>query len=162
MLRRLRVPRWLALTLVGAFALLAAGAALATDGGDVVEECYEQAGGVPQAGIRACRAAQGFVFQTGRACRMATTPENCEMVDGRFINPDLVDTYEGSWVPRALALQRDIDDEVALKRELWVHTHNSFNAEAYLPTLSGLDPNQIYSITDQMRMGVRAIEIDVH
>jgi hypothetical protein len=49
-----------------------------------------------------------------------------------------------------------------MQEELWTHTHNSFNAEAYRLTLYGLDPNQLYSITDQLRMGIRAVEIDIH
>jgi hypothetical protein len=33
---------------------------------------------------------------------------------------------------------------------------------SYYPTLTNQDPNQVYSITDQLRMDIRAIEIDVH
>ena len=39
---------------------------------------------------------------------------------------------------------------------------NSYNAAAYRPTLSGSDPNQQYSITDQLRMDIRVLELDVH
>ena len=138
-------------------------AASAPGGGEVVEACYASpAGALPGADARACRTAEQFVKGFGRTCRLALDPATCVTVDGRLISPELVDAYESSWTPRALALQRGLDDGVPMLNELWVHTHNSFNAEAYSPTLSGLDPNHVYSITDQLRMGVRAIEIDVH
>ena len=52
-------------------------------------------------------------------------------------------------------------------------SHNSFNASSYLvplngkpvqyyPTLTNQDPNQVYSITDQLRMDIRGLEIDLH
>lgn len=134
----------------------------AADGGDAVEQCYSSAGGFPVAGTRACRTGQAFINGFGRLCRFAGGAETCTNVDGRSISPQLVDSFEGSWVPRALALQRALDDDLPLRNELWLHTHNSYNAEAYQATFSGLDPNQIYSLTDQLRMGVRAIELDVH
>jgi hypothetical protein len=143
--------------------LAVSGSAAATGGNDVVEACYASpAGSLPGVEARGCRTAEQFVKGFGRTCRLALPAETCVTVDGRLISPELVDAYESSWTLRALALQRVIDDQVPLANELWVHTHNTFNAEAYSPTLSGLDPNQIYSITDQMRMGIRAIEIDLH
>ena len=148
----------LTLSLVSTFA-----AAAAPGGGAAVEACYTSpAGSLPGADARACRTAEQVVKGLGRTCRIALPAETCVTVDGRLISPELVDAYENSWTPRALALQRGLDDSVPMLNELWVHTHNSFNAEAYSPTVSGLDPNHIYSITDQLRIGIRAIEIDVH
>src|SRR6202008_3713539 len=45
-----------------------------------------------------------------------------------------------------------------------LHTHNSFNAtgDTTPPTISGTDANQLYSLTDQLRMDIRASEGDVH
>jgi hypothetical protein len=134
----------------------------AATGDDATQQCYDAASGVPFFGDKACRTVHQFVKGTGRTCRAALPAEECVTADGRYISPKLVDEYESSWVPGTLALQRGLDDAEPMYRELWVHTHNSFNAEAYDPTFSGLDPNQIYSITDQLRMGIRAIEIDVH
>jgi hypothetical protein len=148
---------------VATVVLAAALPAGALGGNDLVEACYASpAGSLPGAEARACRTAEQFVKGFGRACRFGLDPETCVTVDGRLISPALVDAYENTWTPRALALQRGIDDAEPLVNELWVHTHNSFNAEAYSPTVSGLDPNQIYALTDQLRMGIRAIEIDVH
>jgi hypothetical protein len=71
--------------------------------------------------------------------------------------------YAKSWVHRALTLQRGLDDDVAFAQSTILHTHNSFNSSVYAPpTLTNQDPNQIYSMFDQLQMDVRAIEMDVH
>jgi len=98
-----------------------------------------------------------------------SAPETCTPVDGRAISEAQVDAYESGWVHRALSLQRGLDADAPLADEQLPHTHNSFNASSYrlgstsyYPTLTNQDPNQVYSLTDQLRMDVRAIEIDVH
>jgi hypothetical protein len=65
-------------------------------------------------------------------------------------------------VARALRLQSRFDDAEPLRNVLLPHTHNSSNATAYAPSLSNIDPNQRYGIEDQMRMGIRGIELDLH
>ena len=45
---------------------------------------------------------------------------------------------------------------------LMLHTHNSFNSSAYAPSLTNLDPNQLYTIRDQLRMDIRGVELDLH
>src|SRR5205823_607369 len=89
--------------------------------------------------------------------------------DGRTISEARMKAYDSSWTHRALSLQRGLDAAVPLAQEQMPHTHNSFNASSYTlgstsyyPTLTNQDPNQVYSITDQLRMDVRAIEIDLH
>lgn len=100
----------------------------------------------------------------GHGCRHlpTTDPATCEAFDGRPIDPALVDAYEQTWVHRAHGLQRALDDGAPLLEAFVPHTHNSANSVAYSPTLSRLDHNQWYSLTDQLRMDVRGIEIDVH
>ncbi len=45
----------------------------------------------------------------------------------------------------------------------WVGTHNSFNSIAEMgPTLSDTDANQQLTLVDQLRLGVRSLELDVH
>jgi hypothetical protein len=65
-------------------------------------------------------------------------------------------------VPSELRLQGYLDEDQPLRNELIPHTHNSFNAPQYGPSVTLLDPNQRYTITDQLRMGIRGIEMDVH
>ena len=112
---------------------------------------------------------------TATACRTPlrsvsdAAPEECAPIDGRTISEAQINAYEQSWTHRALSLQRGLDDSAPLAQEQMPHTHNSFNASSYTlgstsyyPTLTNQDPNQVYSITDQLRMDVRAVEIDLH
>jgi len=98
-----------------------------------------------------------------------SAPEACSPIDGRTISEAQIQSYQSSWVHRALSLQRGLDAGAPLAEEQLPHTHNSFNASSYTvgstsyyPTLTNQDPNQVYSLTDQLRMDVRALEIDVH
>ncbi|MBA3653645.1 MAG: hypothetical protein H0W70_05560 [Actinobacteria bacterium] len=86
----------------------------------------------------------------------------CSAVGGLDVSEQRMADYEGSWVHRALALQRGLDDAAPFLRQLLPHTHNSFNSAAYPVTLTQLDPNQLYSMRDQLRMDIRAIEMDIH
>jgi hypothetical protein len=141
--------------LVGGVAATPASAASLAD---LVDECLANGGG-----YQMCRGLYGTLRTAGGLCRDATRNDPaCTNIDGVLIDSSLVDAQERSWLNDALGLQRGLDDSHPLQDELWVHTHNSFNGDAYDPTLWGLDRNHIYSITDQLRMGARAIEIDLH
>jgi hypothetical protein len=94
--------------------------------------------------------------------RVAPDDEQCDPIDDRPVSSARVDAYQRSWVHRALALQSTLDDDAPLTEALLPHTHNTFNSSAYGPTLTNQDPNQPYSITDQLNMDVRAIELEVH
>jgi hypothetical protein len=94
--------------------------------------------------------------------RVAPDDEQCGAIDGRPVSSARIEAYQRSWVHRALALQSTLDDAVPLTEALLPHTHNTFNSSAYDPTLTNQDPNQPYSITDQLNMDVREIELDVH
>jgi hypothetical protein len=99
----------------------------------------------------------------GQVCRYPTDASNsCDGLDGYHLSEADVERYESGWIHRALGLQRALDEDSPLQDELLPHTHNSFNSEAYTPTLSRMDHNQLLSITDQLRLDMRAIEIDVH
>lgn len=74
---------------------------------------------------------------------------------------------------RAIALQRALDSPQPLLEEQLVHTHNSYNSSSYrvpttadrpgyYPTLTNQDPNQVYSLTDQLQLDVRVVELDLH
>lgn len=111
-----------------------------------------------------CRGVYQLLRVPGGACRDAAANDPaCATLDGITIDEALVEAHEHSWLARALELQRGLDDDIPLQDELWTHTHNSFNADAYaLQAAGGLDRNHIYSIRDQLRMGIRAIELDLH
>jgi hypothetical protein len=122
---------------------------------EAADACRE-AGGDP----RQCRGLEHLAHTLGVVCREVA--DNCTNVDGTAVSPERVAAHERSWLARALALQRGLDDDNPLHEELWTHTHNSYNADVYPLTIYGLDRNQIYSVTDQLRMGIRAVELDLH
>lgn len=66
------------------------------------------------------------------------------------------------WVQRVLALQMDLDRTEPLGRSTFLYTHNSYNSAAYANAGRYWDPNHQLSITEQLNLGVRALELDVH
>ncbi|MEY2420446.1 MAG: hypothetical protein QOI95_513 [Acidimicrobiaceae bacterium] len=74
-----------------------------------------------------------------------------------------VAAQESGWLGHALELQHRLGDALPLRDAMWVGTHNSFNTVANNPpSLSNNDSNQHVSLVDQLRLGVRGIEIDIH
>ncbi|MEY2473714.1 MAG: hypothetical protein QOK28_3043 [Actinomycetota bacterium] len=131
-------------------------------GADAVAACRSAIGGAPQVGERTCRTGEQFVRGPANGCRNLGLNSECHTLDGRRTGTGHMATYVAGWTHRALTLQRDLDDNVALARATIPHTHNSFNSSVYLPTVTNQDPNQIYSMRDQLTMDVRAIEMDLH
>ncbi len=176
-MRRPVLSVFLAVALIGPAGAVWAGStdAGSTDGSTVAQTCYD---GVPGAATLntpqriPCRIAQQADRQAGADCRTVVTDGSCEPVDGRAISPAAVSAYDRSWVHRALTLQRQLGERVPIIDTQIVHTHNSFNASAYslngtqppsyYPTLTNQDPNQVYSLTDQLNMDVRFVELDLH
>ncbi|WP_226647584.1 phosphatidylinositol-specific phospholipase C domain-containing protein [Microbulbifer variabilis] len=80
---------------------------------------------------------------------------------------DSVTDFQNSWTGRALDLQRKIDNHTPMSENNILGTHNSYNSEVYRACNFSvgcryLDPQQEYSIKDQLRLGARFIELDVH
>lgn len=135
----------------------------------LIEGCY---GNDPSAGaLPGCRVAEAVVDGMAGWCRQfsnvsggAQPPEFCAMAGGIHVSERELAKYEASWVHRALLLQNKLGYGLPLVHNTLLHTHNSFNAQDANtpPTPSGSDFNQYYDIPDQLRMDVRAIEMDVH
>lgn len=67
------------------------------------------------------------------------------------------------WARAALALQYELSSDVGYRDAPWVGTHNSFNSTAEVgETLSASDSNQQLRIVDQLNLGIRSIELDLH
>ena len=80
---------------------------------------------------------------------------------------DSIDAFNSSWVGQALDLQRGLDNNAPIIDNNILGTHNTYNSEVYTACNFSvgcryLDPQQKYSIKDQLRMGARFIELDVH
>ena len=73
-----------------------------------------------------------------------------------------VSDYKASWAYRALQHQGDIDLFAPFGKASFLTTHNSYNAGVYSQNGSYIDPNHQISIYDQLEIGIRAIELDVH
>lgn len=73
-----------------------------------------------------------------------------------------VDIYQRSWEKAQLGRQRALEANLPFKDSTFLHTHNTYNSAAYTTAVSYIDPNQKHSIHDQLRMDIRAIELDVH
>ena len=164
-------------------AVLVAGAGVAIadgpNGSAVSAQCYSGAATPASYDGHAalpCKFAEGTTNQAGADCRIVAAAPNdaqCANIDGRDISAAAITAYQGSWAHQALTLQRGLDANAPLIEEQIPHTHNTFNTSAYVvpgdskqpayyPTLTNQDPNQAYSITNQLNMDVRAIELDLH
>lgn len=73
-----------------------------------------------------------------------------------------VSDFKSTWTYKALMLQGDIDLYSPLGKSSFITTHNSYNAGVYSQNGSYIDPNQKISVYDQLQIGVRALELDVH
>jgi len=158
------------LPLLGGVALSPARATGPT-GADAVAACTALLASDPIAavGTKVCRTAEQFVWGTAATCRrlLALSPdraatERCTPIDGRSVSQAGVDAYQHSAVHRALELQHAISAGAPLWEEQILHTHNSFNAATYLPTLTNQDPNQVMSLPQQLSSDIRFLELDLH
>nr|WP_232218500.1 lectin-like protein [Leptospira wolffii] len=76
-----------------------------------------------------------------------------------------IDIFEKSSEAKSLGVQRQVQVAANLPahKALFYGTHNSYNSKAYAgPFFSYAFPNQQYSIGDQLRLGARFIELDIH
>ncbi|MCA1712359.1 MAG: hypothetical protein LC789_12250 [Actinobacteria bacterium] len=102
---------------------------------------------------------------TAATCRRDTpaSDEQCGAVPlSPAVSEAAVAAYEKSDLHRALALQYELGNDLPFRNASWIGTHNSFNTTTREPTASGLDPNQQLSMTDQLRIDVRSLEVDAH
>lgn len=69
---------------------------------------------------------------------------------------------EGWWNVNILDAQRRLDLHEPIRNGSWLGSHNTYNSEVYTDIDSYYDPQQKYSIYDQLRLGARFIELDAH
>ena len=70
-------------------------------------------------------------------------------------------SFTSSWINWALKNQRDLAEDEPLNRVMHLGTHNSFSSSADRHPLIVL-PNQIFSMSDQLRAGARLLSLDLH
>lgn len=143
--------------------MLSATPAGAQSAADALEAC-EPLTAAPEVGPRACGGLERATWFAAQHCRRVPPAQEpvCPSVDGRPVHEPAMVAFESGWVARALDLQRELDLDVPLTEALTLHTHNSGNSAAYDPSVTINDANQVLSVTDQLRLGIRGIELDVH
>ena len=71
--------------------------------------------------------------------------------------------FETSPTHETLLWQQRLSGDLGMRDAPWPGTHNSFNSNAEMgAALSAKDSNQQLTIVDQLRLGVRSLELDVH
>src|SRR3954454_4483039 len=138
-------PRSLVAALLAA-ALIPAGAAAAPPSGQTAAQCEP-------AGSQAATLCYGADVLT-RDAQAYAQPDRFEPA---------IQAYEKSWAHDTLAFQYRLANDVPFINAPWLGTHNSFNSIAQQgPALSTTDANQQLTLTDQLRLDMRSLEIDVH
>lgn len=108
--------------------------------------------------------ALGKVFNAVNAeCRRVGIPDSlCALPLAYSVTQAARDAYRTSWAHQTAAFQYALQDSVPLRDVQWVGTHNSFNGLGYPLTLSRADSNQQLTLTQQLDIDVRALELDLH
>lgn len=153
----------MAIAALGLVPLAGAAPAGAQAVSDAVEAC-DPLTAVPEVGPRACGGLERGTWLAAQYCRRVPPAQEpvCPSADGRPVHESAVQDYEQGWVARALDLQRELDLDVPLTESLIAGTHNSGNSTAYDPSVTINDANQVLSVTDQLRLGIRGLELDLH
>lgn len=152
-------------TLVGGCATMAPQAFCDIFGGDLetlAQGCYGALTGQPQV---LCKALDDVFQGAASLCRSLGVPTDfCALLSGDVIAQRAIANYRAGPVHRALAAQRPLSDSLPLRNTLLPATHNSFNFTnaSFPPSVSGLDPDQLYSMTQQLSLDMRGLELDVH
>ena len=108
--------------------------------------------------------AVGKVFDAVAAeCRRVGIPDTlCTLPLAHQVTQAARDAYLASWVHRTAQFQYELGDSLPLRDVQWIGTHNSFNSLAYAFTVSHADSNQQLSLTQQLDIDVRSLELDLH
>ena len=111
-----------------------------------------------------CRFVEATGSNASAACRRDTPAddESCTTPLGPAVSKARIEAYRDSWTHRALGFQYELGSDLALAHAPWVGTHNSYNSASEPFSLSGSDHNHQLSLTDQLRIDVRSLELDAH
>ncbi|HEX8053292.1 MAG TPA: hypothetical protein VF517_09880 [Thermoleophilaceae bacterium] len=111
----------------------------------------------------ACVGISKITERAAAECRRAGVPdESCIAPMARRVMREEVRAHASSWLHRTLDFQYELGSRVPFRDAPWIGTHNSFNSTSEFPTVSHTDSNQQLSLTHQLRIDVRSLELDVH
>src|SRR5256714_8649849 len=110
-----------------------------------------------------CTGADKLAEAAAAECRRLGRPDaDCTLPLGHQVSSAIVRAYPGTWLHRAAAFQYRLGGPVPFLHAQWLGTHNSFNSVNSEMTLSHGDSNQQLSLTQQLEIDVRALELDLH
>lgn len=96
-------------------------------------------------------------------CRRVGIPESlCLLPLAHRVTQAARDAYLQSWAHRTAQFQYELGDPLPFRDAQWIGTHNSFNSLTTSFTLSHADSNQQLSLTQQLDLDVRSLELDLH
>lgn len=96
-------------------------------------------------------------------CRRVGVPDTfCLLPLAHRVTQAARDAYQQSWVHRTAQFQYELGDPLPLLDAQWLGTHNSFNSLSSSFTLSHADSNQQLTLTQQLDLDVRSLELDLH
>jgi hypothetical protein len=96
-------------------------------------------------------------------CRALGVPDSrCVLPAGQKVLARETAAYLRSWTHRTVEFQYALGDPLPLIQAQWLGTHNSFNSFSYGPTPSRLDSNQQLTLSQQLAIDMRALELDTH
>jgi hypothetical protein len=110
-----------------------------------------------------CVAVGKVVDAVGAECRRVGLPDAlCVLPLAHRVTQAARDAYLASWVHQVAMFQQALGDSLPLRDAQWIGTHNSFNSLADGFTVSQADSNQQLSLTQQLDLDVRSLELDLH
>ncbi|MCW2855833.1 MAG: Conserved exported or envelope protein of unknown function [Marmoricola sp.] len=96
-------------------------------------------------------------------CRRVGVPDAlCTLPLAHNVTQAARDAYQVSWVHQAARFQYALGDSLPMRDAQWLGTHNSFNSLTNGLTISHADSNQQLTLTQQLDIDVRALELDLH
>src|SRR4051812_40877605 len=94
--------------------------------------------------------------------RIGARERQCALPLGHRVSSRIASRYRRTWLHRAAAFQYRLGHSLPLLRAQWLGTHHSFNSVNDSPTISHTDSNQQLSLSQQLDVDVRSLELDVH
>ncbi len=110
-----------------------------------------------------CVALNKVVDAVGAECRRVGLADTiCMLPLAHQVTQAARDAYLASWVHQVAQFQYALGDSLPMREAQWFGTHNSFNSLSDSFTLSQADSNQQLSLTQQLDLDVRSLELDLH
>jgi hypothetical protein len=145
----------LAAAMIAALLIAAPGARAATS----LDPTCDQASPLAIACIALDKLAEGVSAE----CRALGLPApDCVLPLGHQVIAGADAAYLQSWTHSAVAFQYQLGNSLPLVQAQWLGTHNSFNSPADGLTLSHEDSNQQLTLSQQLDIDIRALELDTH